>query len=448
MPLARRRGARRRVPHRARRARPRVACAWSSCCASATGSRPLGAAAGFRAARGRRAGCGASCTRRRRAEERRLPHRRGIHASAPARRCRSRSAGIPRIDAASATSIRRSAADARRRAGGANGRSATATASTATIPGASAVSRSLITLKALTYEPTGGIVAAATTSLPEEHRRRAQLGLPLLLDPRRDADALRAAHLRLPGGGARLARMDAARRRRASLAAADHVRPRRRAAAERDRAALAAGYEKSKPVRIGNAAYDQLQLDVYGELMDALHVGRKFELDDRRRTPGTSRRCCSTISRRNGDGPTRASGRSAAAPRHFTHSKLMAWVAYDRAVRAWRTSACPARSRNGGRLRETIRADILRARLERQAEELRADLWRRRARRLAAADPAGRLPAAGGSARRLHRRSDPARADRGRPAAALPARSRRTTGSPGARARSSSAASGLPTRSA
>ena len=98
------------------------------------------------------------------------------------------------------------------------------------------VQRSLMTLKALTYEPTGGIAAAATTSLPEKLGGRTQLGLPLLLAARRDLCALRPHDVRLPRRSPALARVVAARGRRQALADPDHVRPRRRTHADRNRA--------------------------------------------------------------------------------------------------------------------------------------------------------------------------------------------------------------------
>ena len=134
--------------------------------------------------------------------------------------------------------------------------------------------RSLIVLKALTFRPTGGIVAAPTTSLPEQvggvrnwdYRfcwlRDATLTLLALMNAGyyREAAAWRDWLLRAVSGQSR--------------SGPDHVRPQRRALPARVGAPLAGGYENSRPVRVGNAAHEQLQLDVYGEVLDALHQAR------------------------------------------------------------------------------------------------------------------------------------------------------------------------------
>ncbi len=92
-------------------------------------------------------------------------------------------------------------------------------------------------------------------------------------------------------------------------------------------------------MRIGNAASEQLQIDVFGEVMDALYQARVHGLRVREAPHGRCRGVSSTTSRRSGASRTRASGRFAANARHFVHSKVMAWVAFDRAVRVGR-GAC------------------------------------------------------------------------------------------------------------
>ncbi len=196
-----------------------------------------------------------------------------------------------------------------------------------------AVLRSLITLKALTYAPTGGMVAAATTSLPE------QLGGVRNWDYRfcwvRDATFTLYA---LMGGGY----LDEARAWREWLLRAVAGQPealnimygiageRRLTEIELD---WLPGYEGARPVRIGNAAYKQFQLDVFGEMMDAAYLARRKGLhgqEDAWRVQGVLAKYLETAWKQPDEGIWEVRG-----PRqHFTHSKVMAWVAFDRLIKS------------------------------------------------------------------------------------------------------------------
>ena len=193
--------------------------------------------------------------------------------------------------------------------------------------------RSLVTLKALTYAPTGGIVAAATTSLPEA------LGGVRNWDYRycwlRDATLTLLALVRA-------GYEDEARAWRDWLLRAIAGRPEEvqimyGIAGERRLTELELdwldGYEGSRPVRIGNAASDQLQLDVYGEVADALYHARQAGIGASPDAWALSKKMLEWL----GDGwrqPDEGIWEVRGPRRHFVHSKVMAWVAFDRAVRS------------------------------------------------------------------------------------------------------------------
>jgi GH15 family glucan-1,4-alpha-glucosidase len=195
------------------------------------------------------------------------------------------------------------------------------------------VAESLVVLKAMTFGPTGGIVAAPTTSLPEEiggvrnwdYRycwvRDAAFSLWALHvggytdESRAFVDwLLRAAggdpaNLQVlygPGGESRLPEFEV-----------DWL----------------SGYENSRPVRIGNAAATQFQLDVYGEVLDTLHLARQFGIGADDEEWGLGRHLVDFVVD-HWQEPDEGIWEVRGPRRHFTHSKVMAWVALDRAVRA------------------------------------------------------------------------------------------------------------------
>ena len=94
------------------------------------------------------------------------------------------------------------------------------------------------------------------------------------------------------------------------------------------------GYEGAQPVRVGNAAHAQLQLDVYGELIDAFHQARMAEAETRRRDRGTWNASCSNIWRRSGTSPISGIWERRGDGQHYVSSKVMTWVAFDRGIKS------------------------------------------------------------------------------------------------------------------
>jgi GH15 family glucan-1,4-alpha-glucosidase len=193
------------------------------------------------------------------------------------------------------------------------------------------VRRSLLTLKALTYGPTGGIVAAATTSLPEhiggvrnwDYRfcwvRDATFTLYSLMSAgyKQEAAAWRDWLLRAVAGSPEQFQImyGPSGERRLTELELDWL----------------TGYEGSRPVRIGNAAVKQFQLDVYGEIMDALHQSRRVGIQAHEAAWNLQRELVAFVADHWQD-PDEGIWEVRGPRQHFVHSKMMAWVAVDRAV--------------------------------------------------------------------------------------------------------------------
>jgi GH15 family glucan-1,4-alpha-glucosidase len=220
-----------------------------------------------------------------------------------------------------------------------------------------AVVRSLITLKLLTFQATGGIVAAPTTSLPEtiggdrnwDYRycwlRDSALTLYALLNGgyRGEAESWRQWLLRAAAGHPQQLRIMYGIRGERWL--------------PENQLPWLPGYEASAPVRIGNAAAGHLQLDVYGELIETLHAAREAELapsSEAWRLEWVLLDHLQKVWRE----PDRGIWEVRGAPRMFTHSRMMCWVAFDRAIRSAERFGLEGEVERWKALRGTIHDDI------------------------------------------------------------------------------------------
>lgn len=219
------------------------------------------------------------------------------------------------------------------------------------------VMRSLITLKALIYGPTGGIVAAPTTSLPEtpggirnwDYRfcwlRDATLTLLALMNGGyyEEAKAWRDWLLRAVAGMPSQAQImyGIAGERRLTEFEIPWL----------------PGYEGAKPVRIGNGAHDQLQLDVTGEVIDALYQGLRGGMPASPESWSLQRALVAEMER-SWTNPDRGIWESRGEPRHYTYSKVMAWVAFDRAVKMAEEFGLEGPVDRWEALRDEVHADV------------------------------------------------------------------------------------------
>ncbi|WP_069385604.1 glycoside hydrolase family 15 protein [Cellulosimicrobium cellulans] len=221
-----------------------------------------------------------------------------------------------------------------------------------------AVTRSLVTLKGLTYEPTGGILAAATTSLPEEiggvrnwdyrfswlrdatFTLQALVATGYLREARRWRDWLLRAAAGDPSDLQIMYALDGWRR------------------LPEQTIDWLPGYEGSAPVRIGNGAYDQHQLDVWGEVLDSSHLGRQAGIAPTEDGWELQRALLDYLEGHwtdldNGLWEIRGE------PRAFVHSRVLAWAGVDRAVRAVTDHGLDGPVDRWRELRDTIHADVL-----------------------------------------------------------------------------------------
>jgi GH15 family glucan-1,4-alpha-glucosidase len=219
------------------------------------------------------------------------------------------------------------------------------------------VLRSLITLKALTFSPTGGIAAAATTSLPE------QIGGPRNWDYRFCwlRDATFTLYSMLVSGFYEEAKAWREWLLRAVAGNPQDVQVLYGLSGERLQPEFEvpwlSGYENSAPVRIGNAAHSQLQLDVFGEVMDALHTASRLGVTPTKEEWAVQRALLGFLEE-HWQEPDEGLWEVRGGRQHFTHSRVMAWVAFDRAVKAVERFGMEGPVERWRKLRSQVHAEV------------------------------------------------------------------------------------------